>query len=456
MQETTQKGRHGTTRDFLAVIFRRRWIIATVFAVTTVTVLAINLSQPLFYESTGKVIVKRGVRDNLIQGYMRTLTWEEELASEIETVKSSAVISRAQTILDEKRTVEKRPAAHIDQQRVEANVMGESNVIAMSYQDRDPQNAVDVTDALIQAYMQYRQSSHTLQYPKEFFESEIKRVSEELDSWTSRREGYLQSTGSVDPGMEGVNEVSFIGDLQRQLAEVERDIAQQRSVIVDMKAFLADGEGEDEIPYLANSNFGNDAMVVDLKRKLMEARVRMREMENVYVPQSPELEHIRGQVKNLQGMLDNEVKSRVRVAEQELRSYEARQQQVLRSMGETQSRLSQLPSRTARLSEMDTRIDALRKNYGELTDAAAQAKIAKATTPDVTVDLLTPAGKPYAKNQRDYVRLALAPMFSLIVGLGLAFFLDGLDATIKNPREAEEALELPVLASLTEQRKRRA
>ncbi len=70
--------------------------------------------------------------------------------------------------------------------------------------------------------------------------------------------------------------------------------------------------------------------------------------------------------------------------------------------------------------------------------------------------LLTPAGRPYAKNQRDYVRLALAPMFSLIVGLGLAFFVDGLDSTIKNPREAEEALELTVLASLTEQKKRRA
>ena len=54
------------------------------------------------------------------------------------------------------------------------------------------------------------------------------------------------------------------------------------------------------------------------------------------------------------------------------------------------------------------------------------------------------------------MRLALAPIFSLIVGLGLAFFIDGLDATLKSPRETEEALELPVLASLTEHKERRA
>jgi capsular polysaccharide biosynthesis protein len=108
------------------------------------------------------------------------------------------------------------------------------------------------------------------------------------------------------------------------------------------------------------------------------------------------------------------------------------------------------------MAEIDLRIAALTKNYEDLTRAAAQAKIAKATSPDWTVDLLTPAGRPYAKNQRDYVRLALAPIFSLIVGLGLAFFIDGLDATLKSPRETEEALELPVLASLTEHKERRA
>ena len=174
MNDTTQIRRGpGSARDFLSVLFRRRWIIGTVFAVTTLTVLGINFSQPLFYESTGKVIVKRGVRDNIMQGYARTLSWEEELASEVETVKSGAVLGIAQEYLDAQRAVRGLATTRIAVERIEASVVGESNVIAMSYQDRKPETALEVTDAVIHAYMQYRKNEYTLKFPKEFFDSEI-------------------------------------------------------------------------------------------------------------------------------------------------------------------------------------------------------------------------------------------------------------------------------------------
>ena len=61
----------------------------------------------------------------------------------------------------------------------------------MSYQDRDPEIAVEVTDAVLQAYMDYRRSEFTLQYPKEFFDTEITRVTTELNDWTRRRQRWL-------------------------------------------------------------------------------------------------------------------------------------------------------------------------------------------------------------------------------------------------------------------------
>jgi len=179
-------------------------------------------------------------------------------------------------------------------------------------------------------------------------------------------------------------------------------------------------------------------------------------METIYVPQSRELLQMKSQVVQMEAQLAAEVNSRVVMAESQLRALEAKAAQVRLARAQGESRLATYPSRTARLSEIEMRIAALTRNYEDLSRASAQAKIAKATSPDWTVDLLTPAGRPYAKNQRDYVRLALAPIFSLIIGLGLAFFIDGLDATLKSPRETEEALELPVLASLTEHKERRA
>ncbi len=454
-ESTTLKNGSGGARDFLAVLFRRRWIIGSVFAVTTMTVLAINLTQPLFYESTGKVIVKRGLRDNLLQGYTRTLSWAEELASEVETVKSGAIVSLAQAYYDDQRKVKGKPTRKVDILRVEAVVVGESNVIAMSYQDRDPEVAMEVTDAVIHAYMEYRKNEYTLKFPKEFFDTEIGRTTKELDEWTRRKESYMAATGTVNLQVEGVSDKDFVRSQELDLTVVEQDLAQKRQALSDIRS-LAASDATAEIPFMSSLNSGNDVSILEIKKQLNEARVRYREMETIYVPKSQELRQMKSQVDQLESMLSSEVKTRIQLTESEVRSLEAKAGQIRRSMAEGQSRLATYPARTARMSEIETRIAALQKNYTDLTNASAQAKIAKATSPDWTVDLLTPAGRPYAKNTRDYVRLALAPIFSLIVGLGLAFFIDGLDATLKSPRETEEALELPVLASLTEHKERRA
>ena len=456
MQETTTPNRgHGGARDFLAVLFRRRWIIGSVFAVTTLTVLAINLSQPLFYESTGKVILKRGMRDNLMQGGLRTMSWEEELASEVETIQSGAVVAKAQEAYDAQRMAKGQPKVKIALDRVEARVMGESNVIAMSYQDRNPEIALEVTDALMQAYMAYRRNEYTLQFPKEFFDSEVARVSSELEHWRAQRQAYMSATGTVDLAVESRADKEFVSQQEGELARIERDVAERRQALADMRAALKEPDGG-AVALMAGGTQASDAVISELKTNLSEARVRYKEMETIYVPQSRELLQMKSQVVQMEAQLAAEVNSRVVMAESQLRALEAKAAQVRLARAQGESRLATYPSRTARLSEIEMRIAALTRNYEDLSRASAQAKIAKATSPDWTVDLLTPAGRPYAKNQRDYVRLALAPIFSLIIGLGLAFFIDGLDATLKSPRETEEALELPVLASLTEHKERRA
>jgi len=70
------------------------------------------------------------------------------------------------------------------------------------------------------------------------------------------------------------------------------------------------------------------------------------------------------------------------------------------------------------------------------------------------VVLLAPAGVATPSNQLDIVRLLLAPAFSLLVGIAIAFFIDGLDLTVRTANQAEEYLDLPVLASLSERRRR--
>jgi len=55
-----------TAREFMSVLFRRKAIILGLFGVTTATVVALSLSTPVIYSSTGRVLVKRGERESAL------------------------------------------------------------------------------------------------------------------------------------------------------------------------------------------------------------------------------------------------------------------------------------------------------------------------------------------------------------------------------------------------------
>jgi capsular polysaccharide biosynthesis protein len=78
------------------------------------------------------------------------------------------------------------------------------------------------------------------------------------------------------------------------------------------------------------------------------------------------------------------------------------------------------------------------------------AEISNAASPTQDITILASASKPYSKKTRDYVRLALGPLLSIIVGLGIAFFLESMDHSVKSRAEAEEYLSVPVLATISE------
>ena len=444
-----------TVRDVVAVLFRRKWIILGVFAVTTSVTAAFILSQPTYWESTGKVLVRRGVQDNLLQSYRRTMTWEEELASEVETARSPAVIQRARAILQESANQAGTNAVHIEPTRVEAAVVGESNVLALSYQDLAPEVCVRVTDAMLEAYTAFRQETYSLDYPEEFFEDELSEIKDEIDLLQAERRDYLNAHQIVDVGTERASQLTQRSHAMANVDRMQQDLAELQQKLQSMYEYERNPEKYPDVPFVASQYTGNEVVISDIKGEMVEKQMRLEELERVYRPGQPELVRLEKEIQGLKELLASEVKNRIRLAEIEVSTQQAKVERAQQRVLEIDLKLAAMPQQENRLADYDRRIFALNEKYKDLSKDTQRAKVNQATSRNQTVFIIAPASAPYPKNTKDYVRIALAPIFSLIVGLGLAFFVDSLDTTVKNPREAEESLDLPVLASLTEQNKQR-
>ena len=184
--------RQATLREFLAVVFRRRLVILGLFAATTATVLWIALSTPLEYSSSGRVLMRRGEKESVFDASRQVVGgWEEELSSELQIIRSVPVLQQAREYLAQADSAGAY-ADEISAKKVDAEVMGKSNVIAIGYSDRDPGAAQRVCEAVIRAYVEYRSRDMSMNDASKFFNSELAKVKGELDGKVEARRRFVQ------------------------------------------------------------------------------------------------------------------------------------------------------------------------------------------------------------------------------------------------------------------------
>jgi uncharacterized protein involved in exopolysaccharide biosynthesis len=434
----------------MAVIFRRKWLVIGLFTASTLTVGVVALTTPQIYVSTGRIMVKRGEQTSMLSPSRQVVNdWEADLASEVEIAKSYPVLQKTREIL------RAEGGAHpivLQPRQVDAEVMGKSTVVGIAYEDRDPEVAQRVCDALLRAYIDYRQNTLTINYPKGFFEDEITKVKGELDDWMERRRRFTAEHDLVAVEDQARSQLENLGQLDRKRNDLEADLAQLRSTVEVMKRL--EDQPDVELPNLGATAGTADALV-QVKQKVVDQEARVAQLRERYRDESPEVTNAQATLETMRGLLRREVEVRVEQSEARIHAMEAGLAVVDRDLKEGKARMAEMPDEVVTLANMDREIGVLKTRYETLSRDADQARVTQHTSPTVNVVLLSPAGRAVSKTSRDYIRFALAPAFSIVVGIGLAFFVDGLDLTVRTSGHAEEALDLPVLATLNERRRAR-
>lgn len=449
---TTSNVRQATSREFLSIIFRRKWLILGLFFVTTATVLGIAFTTPVVYQSSGRVLLKRGEQASALSPNRQLFNdWEEDLGSEVEVARSQPVLTRVREILKDS-TAAGAPSIGFDPGRVDVEVMGKSNVLGLGYSDLDPSVAHRVCEALLSAYVEFRQNRMSLEKPERFFDRELASVDSTINAKLSLRELLAQQSGLVDLEAQPREWMSQIGVLESRRSETTAELAEAEAAQRAMERLRRNPDVD--LPTLGAA-YTNESALVELKRKLVDQEARIAQMRERYRDDSPEVINARETMETLRGMLTREVEARVTMSASRIEMLRARLEVLDRDLAGLRVQMGEVPGKRRTIDELDADIKTLRVRYGELAKAADQAKMTANTSQGVSVVLLDPAGAPRPLNTRDYVRLALAPAFSLVVGIGLAFFIDGLDLTVRTAGQAEEYLEVPVLASLSERRNKR-
>jgi capsular exopolysaccharide synthesis family protein len=343
----------------------------------------------------------------------------------------------------------------------------DSSIIIISYESESPKLAKDVIDTLIHYYQDKHIDVHQTRGSDQFF---LQQVSDQHDKLTSSEKELrdLRDETGISSSEEALqaNE-SRIADLERQIGAAEADQAGSQAKVQELQEKLS------TIPELKvtqeTSGFSNQA--VDLMRaRLYELQLKEHDLLSKFTEKSEQVQRIRKEITEAQKLLDKEMDKtgRVEVSKGLNITYTQTQTALLNekaTLSSIQAKIVSLEKQLATANEerkalnaadlkmksLKREIDKQEKTYLTYSEKLNQARIDHALVRDKisNISVVQSATLPTLPvSQRRTIKLALGILVGILGGIGLAFFFEYIDHSVRTPADVEQKLQLPALASI--------
>jgi len=319
---------------------------------------------------------------------------------------------------------------------VSASEIGKgTNIIRLSYRNNDPQLASSIVNTLATVYLDRNVLLKTEEARKsvEFIEQQLDEVRQLLDTAEKALQDYKRQSGVIKLDSEAEILIERLSFVDRERSAVRLRSRQAAFAIAALETAIRDGRS------YAPSSLLEDPVLAEMAKELARLEVERRGLLDELTPAHPLVRNIderviAGQRKMLASYqaLKEGFDLRDRDLGQEVERFEAQ----LKTLPEAEQQLARL----TRLATVNAGI------YTFLLQKHEEARIARAATIS-SINVIDPAIVPEVPVKPNKKRnLLLALIVGAMAGIGLAFFLEYLDDTVKDAEMAKQLVGAPVLA----------
>ena len=468
--------RQSSLRDFLHVIFKRKFQILLFFVVTVcVVTVGTFITEPI-YKANAHILVKMG-RENLYiptnstNNQIINFKGDDQINSEIELLKSRSLAEKViksiglNTIY---KNLDETDAVLKFQNSLSIEGIKKSSVITIGFKHKDPKMAATIINTLVNGYLDQHLLVHKTPQSYNFFKEQSQVLKNKLEAAEDGLKAFKKKHNITALGEEQSLLLRQIADLRTELdrtlsqeAETERRILQIRRQLDKTPETI---QQEEEIDH-------NPLLISEMEKKMVELELKEKELIAKYTPQNHLVQNVKEEIKIVREKLDEQQNKRhgkshigPNTTYQLLQEELFRNQAEIKALGakkETQNiqlanyqdRLEQFNRIEVELNRLQQGVDLNRQNYrlyltkfeeSRISDAMDNKKIANVSLIEPALPPLRPVGPKVLLN------ILLSIFLGGFGGLGLAFLGEYLDDRIEKPDDVEKALQIPVLASIPE------
>ncbi|MBW1962336.1 MAG: polysaccharide biosynthesis tyrosine autokinase [Deltaproteobacteria bacterium] len=481
-------------RDYLRVLLKRRWIIFSVFMIVVLSVAVHTFTATPIYQATARIVIEKE-NPNLvsIQEVMAVdATGSDYYQTQYRIIESRSVAREVIKKLDLKNSPEffpppeddvmsnirrwmadtigfwkdwirslirtELPPSPVDAggpeqdaglvsafiSRIDVKPIRNSRLVDIRMEAADPVLAAKMVNALVQAYIdrnletKLQAAKDAVKWLAERIEEERKKVEQAENALLRYKEKHGIITGFSSDAEKITAEK--LAQLNAQVVEAESRRVEAETRYRQAMALEQTPDMLDSIPEVLKND-----LVRQIKKMEVDLYNRMSELSKKYGRNHPRMVAIRSELAELQKRKMQEVKRVVNSLRNEYRLAVAREESLKQALAAQKAESLELNKKAIQYGVLQRQAESSRHMYELLIKRFKETTLTEEMKTG-NIRIIDRAEVPlHPVKPKKRLNLMLAVVVGLMLGVGLAFFLEYLDNTIKVPDEIKSFLRVPFL-----------
>ena len=475
-----QEEKEVNLRDYWKVIQKRRWIIIAFFLIVliatavgtftmrpiyrgTVTiqinkenpqivdfkeVFAVNTMDMDYYQTQYKILESRSLARRVIQALK--LSEHPEFQPQPETPfqkwKSNTLASISSLFTrsskDSPENAKETFLVNSFLKKLKIEPIRNSRLVKIHFDSNYPQLSSQVPNTLAATYIQQNLEARfvSTEQAKEWLTKQL----EDLKAKVERADEDLQAFGSQHDiiSFEEKENVTM-----QRLTELNEALTKAEAERMGKEALYKQtgGRNLDAFPTILENK-----LIQELKQAYIQLEAQYMKLSETFKPEYPEMVRLRNQMQSIQKRMNAETSNIVAGMKNDYESSLRRESLIRQAFEQQKAKALEMKEKGIQYNILKREADTNRELYKGLLQRMKEAGVSAGITASniQVVDQAEMPTGPYKPNKG--LNLLLAAVVGLFLGVGLAFFFEYLDNTIKTPEDVEQLIRLPSFGMVPE------
>lgn len=462
-------------RDYIQLILRRKWIVITFFlAIVTTVTLGTFMMKPQYKATTSIKIDKENANILTFKDvYALDRPEEDYYQTQFKILKSRnlarRVIRQMKLDLNPEFKVQKPGTTQassflkkdplnkddgIDSSlvdsfisRIEVVPQQKSRLVNVSFSSYDPQLSEQITNSIARSFINLNIESKfdSTQQAREWLEKQldamkvrVEQAEEKLNEYAALNEIiFFESSTDKDGTKSGGENI-----ITRRLSELSTELTSATSDRIMKEALyneIRSGEADSSSLVMGNS------VILSLKKDYQMLDSEYNQSLKIYKPDYPKMAKLRGLADQLKKKMDSETKKIVSSIKKDYEAALRRENYLKTAFVNQKKEALNLNTRSIQYQILKREADTNKELYHGLLQRLKETGISASLTSS-NIQVLDRAEVPRSPfKPKKAVNILLSLIIGLFGGIGLAFFAEYLDNTIKTPEDVEKKMFMPSL-----------